>query len=74
MLRDGIQDYEYLYMLNQEVNAAEAKGVHSAALENAKSLLDVPAGITANMTTYSPDPLPLLAQRNKIARAIESLE
>jgi hypothetical protein len=74
MLRDGIQDYEYLYMLNQEVNAAEAKGVHSAALENAKSLLDVPAGITANMTTYSPGPLPLLAQRNKIARAIESLE
>jgi len=74
MLRDGMQDYEYFYMLQQKVNAARARGDHSAKIDAATALLDVPAQITSGMTTFSTDPQPLLRRRDKIAEAIESLK
>lgn len=38
-IREGIEDFEYLVMLRQAVNEAEARGVPAAALESARALL-----------------------------------
>ena len=73
MLRDGIQDYEYLYMLRQKVEAAQSRGDRSATVNAAAALLSVPPEITSDMTTFTSDPRVLLTQREKIARTIESL-
>lgn len=73
MLRDGMQDYEYFWMLREKVNAARARGANTPDVANAEALLQVPSEITSDMTTFTTDPEALLAQRDRIARAIESL-
>lgn len=59
MLRDGIEDYEYLAMLR--------------ALQPDHELLSVPPEITSDMTTFTTDPRVIEARRERIARAIEQL-
>ncbi len=69
MLRDGIEDYEYLTMLKRLV---EAKGsrLNTARKSQYTALLEVPAEITEDMTTFTKDPGPIEEQRDCIARAI----
>ncbi|MBI2921433.1 MAG: DUF4091 domain-containing protein [Planctomycetes bacterium] len=66
MLRDGIEDYEYLAML---------KGLIEAKVGGAeeRALLDVPAEITENMTTFTKEPGAIEGRRREVARAIERL-
>ncbi len=73
MLRDGVEDYEYLARLRDLI---ERKGSTLAPEEKARyeSLLDVPADITADMTKFTADPAPIMARRQAVARAVEALE
>ena len=73
MLRDGIEDYEYLYLLRDRVRAARARDPHSRAVDTAEALLTVPDTISVDLTRYTNDPLALMERRDRIARAIESL-
>jgi len=61
MLRDGIEDYEYLVVLRKLIEA------------NKGNLLEVPEDITSDMTTFTNDPAPIEARRDRIARAISEL-
>ena len=73
MLRDGIEDYEYLVMLRKKL---EARG-HTLArgeLDKFEALLQVPPAVTSNLKTFTKDPAPIEARRHEIARAIEALE
>jgi len=72
MLRDGIEDYEYLVILR---GLLKARGGRLPAAEKAKveALLDVPADITKDMTTFTADPAPIERRRDAVARAIEAL-
>ena len=70
--RDGIEDYEYLVLLKRLL--AE-KGSTLDADEAARyaKLLEVPAGISSGLTTYTTDPAPIAARRQELAKAIEKL-
>jgi hypothetical protein len=72
MLRDGIEDYEYLVILRELLE--EQRGRLSAEEQRrVESLLQVPDEITSDMTTFTTDPEPIERRRSEIARAIERL-
>jgi len=72
MLRDGIEDYEYMVML-QRLLKTKAAGLSDARRKKYQRLLEVPADVTKDMTTFTKDPAPLEAHRNRVARAVEAL-
>jgi hypothetical protein len=72
MLREGVEDYEFLWLLRDLVGKKRG----SLTVEQRKqyeSLLEVPAAITKDMTTFTTDPAPIYARRAAIAEAIEKL-
>jgi hypothetical protein len=70
MLRDGIEDYEYLHLLRDLVAKA---GIRRRAVRQADLLL-IPEEIIADKTDFTRDPQPLLEHRRKVAEAIEQLQ
>jgi hypothetical protein len=72
MLRDGIEDYEYLSILNRLLKDKKDKLTVQQHAEYA-TLVEVPEDITKDMTTFTKDPAPIEARRDRIARAIVNL-
>lgn len=83
-LRDGMEDYEYFWLLREAVRGVEAsKGgsvnrdeqtdERAALLAEAKRLLAVPDAVSRDLTHFTTDPRPLLEHRDKLARMIERL-
>jgi len=72
MLRDGIEDYEYLAILEGLLIVNEDL-LDEAQLNKYAALLDVPADITSDMTTFTKDPAPIERRRDEVARAIVAL-
>ena len=70
MIRDGVEDYEYLAILNERVTAAKARGEDVAAFE---PLLTLPEELAQSMDTYAHSPATFEHWRNAIAQAIETL-
>ncbi len=71
MLREGLEDYEMLYLLREKL--AAAKDLPAEKRAEYEALLTVPPEITSSMTEFSKDPAPIYAHRAKIAEAIEAL-
>ncbi|MGA2497089.1 MAG: glycoside hydrolase domain-containing protein [Tepidisphaeraceae bacterium] len=72
MLRDGIEDYEYLVIL-RKLLAEKGSKLPEAQRAEAEELLKVPAEITTDMTHFNRSPEPIDRQRERVARAIERL-
>ena len=72
MLRDGIEDYEYLVMLKRLLEARKDK-LGAEQSRQFAALLDVPQEITSDMTTFTKDPAPIETRRDQVARAIVQL-
>ena len=72
MLRDGIEDYEYLVVLKKLLEAKKDKLTQSQQREYA-GLLEVPGDITSDMTTFTKDPAPIEKRRDQVAQAIAVL-
>jgi len=72
MLRDGIEDYEYLAILSRLLKAKKDK-LTPQQRKKYTALLEVPESITKDMTTFTKDPAPIEARRNQIARVIAKL-
>jgi hypothetical protein len=72
MLRDGIEDYEYLSILSRLLKSKKGK-LTAQQREECTALLDVPNSITQNRKTFTKDPAPIEAHRDKVARAIARL-
>jgi hypothetical protein len=72
MLREGIEDYEYLYLLSQLLATRRAK-LAADQVKHYETLLEVPQSITRDMTTFTTDPAPIYARRAEVAEAIERL-
>ena len=68
LLRDGIEDYEYLTMLERLASEKPAK---AAA---ARRLLQIPSSIYTDEQHYSKDPQSILQYRRRIAAAIQKLQ
>ena len=73
MLRDGIEDYEYLVILRDllEEHGEKLSESDAAAYRN---LLEVPPEITASLTEFTLDPAPMEKRRESLARAIVTLK
>ncbi|HOZ48684.1 MAG TPA: PQQ-binding-like beta-propeller repeat protein [Candidatus Hydrogenedentes bacterium] len=70
--REGVQDYEYLYMLREAIRDAERRGVPAARLASAKELLNtLPAEMEATLLSVgrriplSTDSVPLYEEATK---------
>ncbi len=72
MLREGIEDYETLYLLRALLAKHRAKLSASEAVRYER-LLEVPPSITTDMTTFSTDPTAIYTHRREVAEAIEQL-
>ncbi len=79
VLRDGLEDYEYLWLLRGLVAEAErgagagAGSVPAGLMERAKRLVMVEDALVADFGTYTQDPTVMMARREAIAEAIEAL-
>lgn len=71
MLRDGIEDYEYLVMLRRALRSGpELTGEERRRFE---ALLEVPPEISVSMTRFTRDPAPIERRRREVAAALERL-
>ncbi len=73
MHRDGVEDYEYLAILDRQIKSAKTRGVDSKLISRAKALLRVPTQIAKSADKYTSDPQVIEKQRTKIAKMIEML-
>ena len=72
MLREGIEDYEFLCLLRDRLDR-KCTTLKPEQVKTYEALLEVPPEITRDMTTYTTDPAPIYARRAAIAEAIERL-
>lgn len=72
MIREGVEDYEYLYLLRElvEKNRSQLSAEEARRYE---ALLEVPAAIATDMTTFATDATPIYERRRAVAEAIEAL-
>ena len=77
VVRDGIEDYEYLALLSRLVARAKALPPERRPapewLAEAEALCTVPDAISRTMTDYTDDPQPLLERRRRIGDALDRL-
>lgn len=72
MLREGIEDYEYLWLL-RDLIGKKRSSLSADEIKAYESLLEVPETITTDAITFTTDPRPIYARRAAIAEAIERL-
>lgn len=76
MLREGLEDREYFWLLRQEVARLEGMsagdGPAAAALDQARRALRTPDRLSRSLTDYTHDPQDLYAAREQVAAAIEA--
>ena len=73
MLRDGLEDYEYFWLLQNALKRAAKSGISSAVISSARQLLLIPQKIIQDKTHFTRDPQPLYQHRRQVAEAIEAL-
>ena len=75
--REGVEDYEYLYLLRQRIAAAKRAGRDTAdaeaVLKEASDLVTIPNPGGRYATKILPDPAVILRLKARVARAIEGL-
>ncbi len=72
-LRDGLEDYEYLWLLQKAVEQSASVEAKAGLRREAERLLKVPSGISQDTRHFTTDPRAILEQRDRIARLIEQL-
>ncbi len=72
MIREGVEDYEYLFLLRELIDKNRDRLTEDDA-RRYQALLAVPATITTDMTTFTTDPTPIYEHRRAVAEAIEAL-
>ncbi len=72
MIRDGVEDYEMLFLL-RELLQTKGNTLSAADRERAAELLVVPDSISRSLTEFTIDPRPLLQRRAAVGGMIEKL-
>jgi len=73
MLRDGLEDYEYFWVLRDELRKAKARGASTVDLREAEHILTIPETIIQTTKSFTRDPRLLFVRRARVAEAIEKL-
>jgi len=80
VLRDGMEDYEYLVRLQTLIERVRSRTMLMAdpavqtLLADAEALLTIQPALVGSMASYAQDPSVLLSQRDAIAVTIEKLQ
>lgn len=71
-IRDGIEDYEYFYLLQQEMTKLKGRTDAPArkALEQAEKAMQIGNDLVKDLTSFSKSPEAIYAKRNQVAKAI----
>ena len=75
--RDGAEDYEYLFILQEKLAAIKEKGLaetNAAVVEEAQKLLTVEPELIESFYKFNKDETMLRARRDRIAQAIQKLD
>ncbi len=72
-LRDGMEDYEYFWLLQREVERVATVKGESPLVQEARALLKVPSEVSQDLTHFTTDPRLMLQHRERVARMIERL-
>jgi len=72
-LRDGMEDYEYLWLLGRAVEQNARSGKNVGLAREAAPLLQVPEDISRDTCHFTTDPRLLLARRDRVAQMLERL-
>ncbi len=72
-LRDGFEDYEYLWILRELVAHAEARGIGGTAIDNARAVLKIDS-IIEDDGTFNPSNENYFAFRERVAASIVAVE
>ncbi len=70
-IRDGIEDYEYLQLLDIIVSKNDNK--NTKLIKKARELLDIPESFVEGPINYNKDPQSLIQYRNKIGNLLNDL-
>ncbi|MBC8443182.1 DUF4091 domain-containing protein, partial [PVC group bacterium] len=73
MLREGLEDYEYFWLLRDAVAKAHAAKITDPAISEAEKLLAIPDAIIVDKTNFTRDPTPLHEHRCAMGEAIEKV-
>ncbi len=73
LLRDGIEDYEYFWLLREHVERLKASGAAASLYEEEQALLEVPDDVCSDLTHFAITPEPIHRHRARLAAAIEKL-
>ena len=73
MLREGIEDYEYFWVLRDQIEKLKAEDPENQLLREGEVYLMVPTSIVSNMTDFTKDPELLSVHRTDVAQSIEKL-
>jgi hypothetical protein len=72
-LRDGMEDYEYFWLLQQEVQRVGALKGETDLVRQARELLKVPDEVSKDTTHFTADHRVMLEHRERVAKMIERL-
>ena len=72
LIREGLEDREYFFILRELLKKAEGK-MREEALAEAKEALKLPDKLVRSPTDFSMEPEELFEARDRVARAIEKL-
>lgn len=73
-LRDGMEDYEYLWLLEQALRSPHWAGRQTKLVQEASALLTIPPAISQDTRNFTTDPRVLLKHRDRVARMLEQLK
>jgi hypothetical protein len=72
-LRDGMEDYEYFWLLQRAATRELVWHGDTALLKEALEVLKVPDDVSRDLTHFTTDPRLMLGHRDRVARMIERL-
>jgi hypothetical protein len=72
-LRDGMEDYEYFWLLQREIERFAAVKGETRLAQEARALLKVPNEVSQDLKHFTTDPRLMLQHRERLARMIERL-
>ena len=73
MIREGVEDYDYLHMLSDAIKGAESRSVNPALIREAAAAMAEVDKLVHSLTDYEKDPRKLSAARVRIGNALERL-
>jgi hypothetical protein len=74
MLREGLEDYEYFWLVKDLTERLRQKNGSADLLRRAADLLRVPDAVTSSPTEFSKSPQPIFEHRRKLAEMILELQ